>query len=104
LPAGNQNVTLRSQTHFLDRTEALRVPEGGEVRLAAPPLGRISIRAVPDNCEILIDGRFADYPPILDLPISSGGHTVTFRWAGGAERAEQSDVPEGGIAYVTGRK
>jgi len=104
LPAGRQEVRLVSRQYFLDQRSIVQVPAGGETSLRLPALGAISIRAIPDNCEVSIDGRFVDYPPILEKKIVSGRHQVGFRWSDGARRDETVEVPAGGIAYQMGRK
>ncbi len=104
LPAGRQEVRLVSRQYFLDQRSMVQVPAGGETSLRLPPLGAISIRAIPDNCEVSIDGRFVDYPPILERQIVSGRHQVGFRWPDGTRRDGTVEVPAGGIAYQMGRK
>jgi hypothetical protein len=80
------------------------VPAGGQVAIEAPGVGAINIRALPDNCEILIGGTFVDYPPILDRKLAAGRHTVTFRWPDGVTSEQTAEVTAGSSAYVTGRK
>jgi hypothetical protein len=77
----------------------------GEVTAFTPPtLGRVNIRANPDNCQVFIDGTFVDYPPILNRPLAGGAHTVSFRWPDGVSRDESVDVKPGSPAYVMGRR
>ena len=104
LPAGRQSLTLVSEKHFLRASVDVDVKPGSSVSVEAPALGRISIRAVPDNCEVAIDGIFADYPPILDRPVAAGVRTVAFKWPDGTRREEQVEVQKGVLAYVMGRK
>jgi len=104
LPAGRQTLTLVSARSFLRIDVGVDVREGASVPLEAPALGRVSIRAVPDNCEVSIDGFFADYPPILERPVASGTRTVSFKWPDGTRRDEQVEVRPGALAYVMGRK
>jgi hypothetical protein len=59
---------------------------------------------MPDNCEVSIDGLFADYPPILDRPVASGRHTVAFKWPDDTRREEHVEVAKGALVYVVGRK
>jgi serine/threonine-protein kinase len=104
LPAGEQTVTFVSKDHFLRATQTIEV-RGGEVTpLPAPSLGHINIRANPDNCTVFIDGAFIDYPPILNRPVSTGPHTVSFRWPDGVNRDETVEVKQGSPAYVMGRR
>jgi predicted Ser/Thr protein kinase len=104
IPAGRQTVTLASTTYALNMAVAVDIAPGGEARLAAPPLGRISVRATPDNCEVLIDGVFLDYPPILDRPVAAGSRMVAFKWPDGTRREEKVEIADGNLSYVTGRK
>jgi hypothetical protein len=101
---GRQVLTLVSATVFLRDDVTVEVPPGGEVQVEAPGLGRVSVRAHPDNCKVFFDDAFVDYPPILDRPVAAGRHTVAFLWPDGARREETVDVARGAPAFVTGRK
>jgi hypothetical protein len=104
LPAGRHSLTLVSAAYFLKASVPVEVRGGAEASVRAPELGRISIRANPDNCRVLIDGVFVDYPPILEKPIAAGAHTVSFRWADGHGADESAEVESGRIQYVMGRR
>lgn len=104
LPAGRQVLTLVSSAYFLRTSLTVDVRGGSQSSAEAPGLGKISIRANPDNCQVFIDGAFVDYPPILDRAIAAGAHTVSFKWPDGARSEEVTDVPRGGLKYVMGRK
>lgn len=104
LPSGHQVLTLVSATVFLRADVTVDVPPGGETTVEAPALGRINVRALPDNCRVLVDGAFVDYPPILNRRITAGPHTVSFEWPDGATRDEAVTVEAGASAFVTGRK
>jgi serine/threonine-protein kinase len=104
LPVGRQVVTLVAAPYFLRSTLTVSVKPEGAAGVAAPPLGKINIKANPDNCEVFIDGAFVDYPPILDRPVAAGAHTVAFKWPDGVKREAQAEVEAGSPAYVMGRK
>jgi serine/threonine-protein kinase len=104
LPAGRQVLTLVASEYAMRSNVTVDVRPGAATDVAALQLGRISIRANPDNCQIFVDGAFLDFPPILDKPLSVGRHTVEFRWPDGARRVETVDVAKGALAYVMGRK
>ncbi len=104
LPAGEQSLTIVAKEHFLRATIAVEVRGGETVPLTPPVLGRINIRANPDNCQVFIDGTFVDYPPILNRPLAGGAHTVSFRWPDGVSREESVQVSPGSPAYVMGRR
>jgi len=104
LPAGRQVLTLIASEYALRSNVTVEVRPRAATDVAAPQLGRISIRANPDNCRILVDGTFLDYPPILDKPLSLGRHVVEFQWPDGARRVETVEVAKGSPSYVMGRK
>jgi hypothetical protein len=104
LPGGRQVLTLASSTLFLRTDVTVQVPPGGGATLAAPAVGRLNVRAVPDNCEIFVNGTFVDYPPILDRPVAAGRLTVGFRWPDGARSEQAVDVKGGAPTFVMGRK
>jgi len=105
LPAGRQQLTLVAPTYFLRQVVTVDVPRPPAVAaVAAPALGKINIRANPDNCQVFIDGDFVEYPPILDRAIAAGEHRVAFKWPDGARREEAVQVARGAPAYVMGRK
>jgi len=104
LPAGRQVLTLVANDVALRSNVTVDVRPSAATDVAAPQLGRISIRANPDNCRVFVDGAFLDFPPILDKPLSAGRHTVEFRWPDGVRRIETVDVTKGSPAYVMGRK
>jgi predicted Ser/Thr protein kinase len=104
LPAGRQTLSLVSEKYFLRTTLTLDVKAGDTASASAPGLGKISIRANPDNCEVSIDGVFLDYPPILDRAIAAGTRTVSFKWPDGGKREETVEIAAGRLVYVMGRK
>jgi len=104
VPGGRQVVTLVSASLFLKTDVTVQVPPGGETSLQAPPAGKLNVRAVPDNCEVFVDGTFVDYPPILERPVAAGRHTVSFRWPDGARHEEAVEVKGASPTFVTGRK
>jgi hypothetical protein len=104
VPGGRQVLTLVSGPLFLRADVAVQVPPGGEASLAAPETGRLNVRAVPDNCEVSVDGTFVDYPPILERPMAAGRHTVSFRWPDGAKSEQAVEVKGGAPSFVVGRK
>jgi hypothetical protein len=101
---GRQVLTLVSGSLFLRAELPVNVVSGSETPLEAPGVGRVSIRANPDNCEVFINGAFVDYPPILDRPVAAGTHTVSFRWPDGQKSGQTVQVSRGAATFVTGRK
>jgi hypothetical protein len=104
LPPGRQTLTVTAPAQFLRTNLNVEVRATGETAAEAPRLGRLSIRANPDNCQVFIDGGFVDYPPIIDKPVAAGSHTVAFKWPDGAHREEPVQIAAGAPAFVTGRK
>jgi serine/threonine protein kinase len=104
LPAGRQTLTLSAPQYLLRQTVTVEVKPDAVAEVVAPELGRINVRANPDNCKVFIDGVFIDYPPILDRPLAAGTHSVSFKWPDGQARDEEVVVERGKPAYVTGRR
>jgi hypothetical protein len=104
VPGGRQVLTLVSGSLFLRADVTVQVPPGGEASLAAPATGELNVRAVPDNCEVFVDGTFVDYPPILERPMAAGRHTVAFRWPDGAKSEQAVEVKGGAPTFVFGRR
>jgi hypothetical protein len=104
LPGGRQTLTLVSPTVFLKSEVTVSVTGGAETALEAPALGKLNIRALPDNCQVAIDGTFVDYPPILNKAVVAGTHVVSFTWPDGKKAQESVEVAKGAAAFVTGRK
>jgi predicted Ser/Thr protein kinase len=104
LPAGRQTLTLVAPAVFMRSNVVVDVRAGGEASIATPDVGLLSIRANPDNCRVLIDGAFVDYPPILNRPVAVGSHSVVFDWPDGRRKEEIVRVGAGPVTYVMGRK
>jgi serine/threonine protein kinase len=104
VPSGPQVLTLVAPAYFLRLDVPVAVRANESVALSAPGLGKLNIRAQPDNCRVLIDGQFVDYPPILEKPVAAGRHTVAFEWPDGVRREHPVEVTVRAPAYVTGRK
>jgi hypothetical protein len=104
LPGGRQVLTLQSSVVFLKADVNVDVPPGGEAAIEAPGLGKLNVRATPENCEVFLNDMFVDYPPILDRPVAAGRHSVSFRWPDGARSEQTVEVRAGAPAFVTGRK
>jgi hypothetical protein len=104
LPSGRQVLTVTSASYFLRAELTVNVPPGGEVAVDAPALGKLNIKANPDNCRVLVDGVFLDYPPILDKAVAAGSHVVAFQWPDGGKAQETVEVSAGKAAFVMGRK
>ena len=104
VPRGRQTLTLTAPAYLLRSDVTVDVPADGEVALRAPALGRINVRAVPDNCQVFVNGSFLDYPPILNRPIAAGRLNVGFKWPDGAHNDESVELAPGGVAYVMGRR
>ena len=104
LTSGRQQLTLVASDVFLKADFTVEVPPGGEATLAAPTLGRLNVRATPDNCQVFVDDVFVDYPPIRERPLAAGHHTVSFKWPDGKSSQQAVEVQEGKPSFVEGRK
>ncbi len=104
LPGGRQALTLVAPSVFLRADVTVEVPPGGQAAVEAPGLGKLNVRALPDNCEVFVDGAFVDYPPILDRAVAAGRHLVGFRWPDGSRDQQTIVVSAGSPAFVVGQK
>ncbi len=104
LASGRQVLTLVAPSVFLKTDVTVDVPPGGEAQLQAPELGKLNVRATPDNCEVFVCETFVDYPPILDKPVAAGRYEVSFKWPDGARSQQTVEVKAGTPAFVVGRK
>lgn len=100
IAAGSQVVTLVAPSVFLRRDFQVDVPAGGPTAIQAPGVGEINIMARPENCRVLVNGTFADYPPIRDRAVVVGSQTVTFEWPDGVTKERTVDVVPGKPAFV----
>jgi hypothetical protein len=100
IAAGSQVVTLVAPSVFLRRDFQVNVPAGGPTAIEAPGVGEIHLMARPENCRVLINGTFADYPPIRDRAVVVGSQTVTFEWPDGVTEERTVDVVPGKPAFV----
>jgi serine/threonine protein kinase len=103
VPAGRQILNVVAAPYFLRASLPVNVRTEAVSGIEAPRLGRINIKASPDNCQVFIDGAFVDYPPILDRAVAAGPHTVAFKWPDGTRREEPAEVGTSPV-YVVGRK
>jgi hypothetical protein len=104
LASGRQLVTLVAPSVFLKAEFTVEVPAGGEATLAAPELGRLNVRATPENCQVFVDDVFVDYPPIRERPLAAGRHVVSFKWPDGKQAQQSVEIKEGKPSFVEGRK
>jgi serine/threonine protein kinase len=104
LPSGTQEIVVESAAIFLKMRETVRLESGGSVSIQTPGVGKIGVRASPDNCKVFVDGIFVDYPPILDRAIAAGNHVLSFEWPDGARHEERIVIQAGRPAYFQGRK
>ncbi len=75
--------------YFLNRPFNIEVVESEPVRLVAPALGSLTVQSRPGNCEISINSRSIDYPPVTQREVAPGTYTVSRRCADERENREQ---------------
>jgi hypothetical protein len=103
LAAGRQTVTLYAPQVFLNRVFTVEIREASSTTIEAPHLGKVSIRASPGNCQVIINGIPAEAPPINNQDIVAGANTFVFEWPGGRRDEQIEEVRPGRHAYVTGQ-
>jgi hypothetical protein len=81
LEEGTHKLSFRSgKNAYVRLTKTVEVKAGETTVVRGPEMGQVTIKAIPSNCRIHINGEFIDVAPILSLPIQSGTHTITFNW------------------------
>ena len=104
LEPGTYKLTFRSSKDVYIRFTKTVVIQSGETAVVpAPAMGKITVKAFPSNCKILINGEFVDVAPVLNLPIQAGNHTITFSWDTLNKKTSKTvTVEEGQSQTVTG--
>ena len=104
LEPGTHKLTIRSSKNaYIRFTKTVEIKSGETVMVNGPDMGTITIKAIPSNCKILINGEFIDVAPIMNLPIQSGNHTVTFNWDTLNKKSSKTVAIDGGRSQtVTG--
>jgi serine/threonine-protein kinase len=71
------------------------------VSLAA--LGTLRVFASGSNnlCSVVADGRDIGFPPIPNMPVAEGNHTIVLKCPDGTEKKDTARVSSGGQATVT---
>jgi hypothetical protein len=104
LPEGRRSLTFRNDAVFVSE-KALVTIEGGKVAnpvITFPALGSLTVQAQPSNCKVYVDGTYVDVTPVLNLPISAGGHRVKVVFVpNGATQEVAVAVDSGKNALVT---
>jgi serine/threonine protein kinase len=98
LPEGKHALTFRNDKVFVKETTQVSV-EGGKTATPVinfPVLGTLTVQAQPSNCKVFVDGVFVDVTPVLEAPISSGGHRVKVVFVPNGAEQEVAVVVSGG--------
>ncbi|MFQ5790554.1 MAG: PEGA domain-containing protein, partial [Acidobacteriota bacterium] len=103
LTAGTHQITLYAPKVFLNQTLRVEIREQSTTHLTAPALGRVSVRASPENCTLTISGIVSEAPPFNNKSIVVGSHAFVFEWPDGRRDTQQIAVKSDERAYVTGR-
>jgi serine/threonine protein kinase len=103
LRPGRYDVQLVAPSVFLNRSYSVEIREDEVSVIAAPELGRLSVRANPGNCTLTIDGFDAGSPPFMNKEIAAGNHEFVFRW-GSDEDVQNIVVESGKPTYVIGQR
>lgn len=64
LEVGRHQIVLRAPEVFLNRTFKVEIREAATTSLEAPGLGKFSVRALPENCSLTINGLVSEPPPV----------------------------------------
>ena len=104
LTEGKHTLIFKNDKLFVKETVQVAV-EGGRSTtplLTFPGVGSLTVQAQPSNCKVFVDGVYVDVTPVLEYPISSGGHRVKVVFVpNGAEQEVAVAVTGGKNALVT---
>lgn len=88
---------------YVRMTKTVEVQAGETVTVSEPAMGQLSVKAIPSNCKIHVDGEFLDVAPIFNRPIQAGTHTILFNWETlGKKQTRQVIVSGGKSDTITG--
>jgi len=104
LDPGSYKLSFRSgKGAYIHFSKNVDIKSGETTVVRGPEMGTITIKAVPSNCKISINGEFIDIVPIMNLPIQEGNHTITFSWDTLGKKETKSVTIEAGQSQtVTG--
>jgi serine/threonine protein kinase len=104
LEPGTHKLTFRAgKDTYIRFTKTVEIKSGETTVVRGPEMGKITIKAIPSNCKISINGEFIDVAPIMNLPIQEGNHTITFNWDTlGKKQTKTVSIDAGGSETVTG--
>jgi serine/threonine protein kinase len=103
MQSGEHQARLYAPQVFLDRPFTVRIRPDERTIIEAPHLGKVSVRAVPSNCELFINGVPSEALPIFSKDIVVGTHQFVFKWPGGKRQERRHEVKRGQHTYVTGQ-
>jgi len=104
LTEGKHALTFRNDKLFVKETTQVTAEGGRSVTplITFPGVGSLTVQAQPSNCKVFVDGVYVDVTPVLEYPISSGGHRVKVVFVpSGAEQEVAVAVTGGKNALVT---
>ncbi len=96
LDPGSYRITIVNNKYLLRVPYSVTIESNKTVPIDLPVLGWFtSILGSPDNCEICIDGTLCDYPPMRNVYVAPGEHTITVKWPDGRVKNEVRTVVAG---------
>ncbi len=104
IASGTHKLSFRSgKDSYIRLTKTIEVKAGETLVVRGPEMGSVTLKAVPSNCKISVNGEFIDVAPVLNLPIMTGTHTVIFNWETlGKKQTKTVTISAGQSASVTG--
>jgi hypothetical protein len=93
--APKQVLRLRSQANHFSQRLTVEGRPGETMRWKAPALGRLTVWAVRETCQLSLDGDSIGSPPISELPVPSGKHTLKLTCPDGDQTVDYVDVTAG---------
>jgi serine/threonine protein kinase len=93
---------FRAPELFLDQTITIEPTENLTVVRDAPSLGRLRVFTSTslNGCQIFLRGRDLGFPPIVELRLAAGTHSIELKCPDGRVRREQAQVRAGQLTTV----
>jgi len=104
LEPGVYKLTFRtSRNAYIRFTKTVEVKAGEATIVQGPGMGKLTIKAIPSNCKIFLNGEYLDVAPVFNRPIQAGAHRVQFNWETlGKTQTQTVEITAGQNQTITG--
>jgi Protein kinase domain len=72
-------IILKAPQVYLNQRVTVDGKAGSTMNVKAPVVGFLDVRAARETCPVILDGNNLGYPPISNLRVAAGKHTLTLK-------------------------